>query len=123
GAGAAEVDEGDERGGGVKAEAAVADQADLAVEALEAAVGQAEADGGEDAVAVGAQRAGERDERSQSGSRCPGTPGVEVLGSMAWVVEVVEQSQFFAQQEGAVEALVGLLDLAEGGELADGLAL
>src|SRR5206468_11339804 len=57
------------------------------------------------------------------GSRCPGQPGVEVLGRLAWVVEVVEQSQFFAQQEGAVEALVGLLDLAEGGELADGLAL
>jgi len=47
----------------VKSEAAVADQADLGVEALEAAVGQAEADGGEDAVAVGPERAGERDER------------------------------------------------------------
>jgi hypothetical protein len=38
-AGAAEVDEGDERVGGVEAESAVADQADLAVEAFEAAVG------------------------------------------------------------------------------------
>jgi hypothetical protein len=38
-AGAAEVDERDEGVGGVKAEGAVADEADLAVEALEAAVG------------------------------------------------------------------------------------
>jgi hypothetical protein len=38
----------------VKAEAAVADEADLAVEALEAAVGEPEVDRGEDAVAVGA---------------------------------------------------------------------
>ena len=70
-AGAAEVDEGDERVGGVEAEGAVADQADLAVEALEAAVGEAEADGGEDAVAVLAQGAREADERLQPGARWP----------------------------------------------------
>jgi hypothetical protein len=40
----------------------------------------------------------------------------------ARVVEVVEQSQLFAQQEGAIELAVGLLDLPERGELADGLA-
>ena len=50
---AAEVDEGDQGSGGVEAEAAVADQADAAVEAFEAAVGEAESDGGEDAGAVG----------------------------------------------------------------------
>ena len=49
----------------MEAEAAVADQADLAVEALEASVCEAEADGGEDAVAVAADRAGEPDERAQ----------------------------------------------------------
>src|SRR3954465_1327555 len=38
----------------VEAEAAVADQPDAAVEDLEAAAGESEADGGEDAVAVGA---------------------------------------------------------------------
>jgi hypothetical protein len=32
---------------------------------------------------------------------------------------VVEQAEFFAQQEGAVEALVGLADLVQGGEPAD----
>ena len=42
------------------------DQPDLAVEGLEAAVGEAEADGGEDAVAAGAQGAGEPDEGLQS---------------------------------------------------------
>jgi hypothetical protein len=47
----------------VEAEAAVADQADLAVESLEAGVGQVQADGGEDAVAVAADGAGELDER------------------------------------------------------------
>jgi hypothetical protein len=50
----------------VKAEAAVADEADAAVEALEAPVGQAEADGGEDAGAVAADRARELDERKQA---------------------------------------------------------
>jgi len=35
---------------------------------------------------------------------------------------VVEQAQLFAQQEGAVELAVGLLDLVERGELADPLA-
>ena len=72
----------------MEAEAAVADEADLAVEALEAAVGQAEADGGEDAVAVGAEGAGEPDERGEPGSGCPGQPGVEVGGREASVVEV-----------------------------------
>src|SRR4051812_5501551 len=61
--GAAEVNQGDEGCGGVKAEAAVADQADAAVEAFEAAVGQSEADRGEDAGAVAADRARELDER------------------------------------------------------------
>ncbi len=39
------------------------------------------------------------------------------------MVEVVEQPQLLAQQEGAVETRVGLLDFRERGELADGLAL
>ena len=46
----------------MEAEGAVADQADLGVEAFEAAVGEAEADGGKDAVAVLAQGAGEAHE-------------------------------------------------------------
>ena len=104
---AAEVDEGDQGGGGVEAEAAVADQADLAVEAFEAAVGEAEADGGEDAVAVAAEGAREPDERRQPRARRPGQPGVEVRGRERGVGEVVEQPQLFAQQEGAVERLVG----------------
>ena len=62
-AAAAEVDERDQGFGGVKAEGAVADQADLAVEAFVARIGEAEADGGEDAVAVGPKRPGDSDER------------------------------------------------------------
>jgi hypothetical protein len=50
----------------VEAEAAVADQPDAAVEAFEAAVGEPEADGGEHAGAVGADRAREPDVRAQS---------------------------------------------------------
>jgi hypothetical protein len=49
-AGAAEVDEGDQGAGGVEAEAAVADQADAAVEPFEPAVVQAESDRDEDPV-------------------------------------------------------------------------
>jgi hypothetical protein len=44
----------------------VADQADFAVEAFEVAVGEAEADGGEDALAVLTQRAGEPHERPEA---------------------------------------------------------
>ena len=36
---------------------------------------------------------------------------------------MVEQPEFFAQQEGAVEALVDLADLVQRGELADALVL
>jgi hypothetical protein len=62
------VDERDQRVGGAQAVAVVADRADLAVEALEAAVGESEPDGGEDPVAVFAQRAREADERRQPGA-------------------------------------------------------
>jgi hypothetical protein len=44
-----------------------------------------------------------------------------VFGCQRWVVEVVEQSELFAEQEGAVEAAVGGLDFGERGELVDGL--
>src|SRR4051812_16337116 len=105
----------------MESEAAVADEADLAVEAFLAAVGEAEADGGEDAVAVAAQGAGEPDERAQPGAGGPGEPSIEVRGGELGVGQVVEQPELFAQQEGAVEALVDLADLVQRGELADGL--
>jgi hypothetical protein len=103
--------------------AAVADQADLAVEALEAAVGEPEADRGEDPVTVRAQRAREPDEWLEARATGPCEPGVEVRRRERRVVEVVEQPELLAQQERAVERAVGLLDLLERGELADGLAL
>src|SRR3954451_9153644 len=55
-------------------------------------------------------RAGQRDEGPQSGARGPGQPGVEVRGRQASVVEVIEQPQLFAQQEGPVEPAVGVAD-------------
>jgi hypothetical protein len=45
----------------VEAEGAVGEQPDLGVEAFHAAVGEAQSDRGEDAVAVAADRAGELD--------------------------------------------------------------
>ena len=50
----------------MEAEGAVADQTDLAVERFESTIGEAEADGGKDAVAVRSQGAGEADERLQA---------------------------------------------------------
>jgi hypothetical protein len=70
-----------------------------------------------------ARRVRQGDEGSEPRARGPGQPRVKVRGRQAGVVEVVEQPQLFAQQEGAVEPSVGVLDLPEGGQLADGLAL
>jgi len=85
----------------VEAEGAVAGQADLRVEAFEAAVGEPEADGGEDALAVAADRPRELDERPQLRATRPGEPGGEVLGCGARVLEVVERPQLLLEQEGA----------------------
>ena len=60
-------------------------------------------------------RSRERAAQASQASRC--------AGASAGSAQVVEQPQLFAQQEGAVEAAVGVLDLAERGELADGLVL
>jgi hypothetical protein len=51
-----------------KPKAAVREQADLRVQRLHAAVGEPEADGGEDAGPVAADRAGELDERLELGA-------------------------------------------------------
>ena len=105
----------------MEAEAAVADEADTAVESFEAAVVEAEADGGEDAGAVAADRWGELDERFEFRPRCPGKPRVEVRLRQSRIVKLVEQSELFLEQEGAEHRLVRLLDLGEQRELRDGL--
>ena len=122
-AAAAEVDQGDQWGGGVKAEAAVADQSNAAVEAFEAAVGQPEADRGEDARAVAAQRAGGLDERGEPGARGPANPGVQVRRRERRIFKRVEQPQLVVEQEGAVEPAVADVDLAERAELVEVLAV
>src|SRR5687768_10512414 len=78
-------------------------------------------DRGEDPVAVLAQGAREPDERLEPGARCPGQPCVEVRRRQRWIIEVVEQPELFAQEEGAVEAAVLVLDFGERGELSDRL--
>jgi hypothetical protein len=122
-AGAAEVDERDQRLRAVEPEAAVADEADAAVESFESAVVEAEPDRVEDPGPVAADRAGELDEWLESGPGCPAEPGVEVLGRERGVVEVVEEPELFLEQERAVERPVGLLDFAELRELIDRLLL
>jgi hypothetical protein len=92
---------------------------DLGVEAFEAAVGESKADRGEDAVAVLAQGPREPDERLQPRAGSPGQPGLEVCRRERGVGQVVEQAELFAQQEGAVEALIDLADLVQRRELAD----
>jgi hypothetical protein len=64
----AEVDEADEGFGSVEAVAAVADEPDLGVQSLKPRVAQSEVDGGEDAVLVFADCAGELDERLELGA-------------------------------------------------------
>ena len=97
----------------MQAVAAVREQPDLVVQAFEAGVGESEADGGEDPVAVAAQGAGELDEGPEFGACGPGQPGVEVRGGLGGVGELVEGAQLFFEQVGAVERLVGGLDVRE----------
>ena len=87
----------------MKGEAAVADEPDAAVETFEASVVEAEADRGEDPVAVTADGAGELYERLQPGAGGPGEPGVDVLGRERGIFELVEDAELFFEQEGSVD--------------------
>ena len=60
--------------------------------------------------------------KGRAGSEAQASQASRCAGARRRVVEVVEQPELFAQQEGAVEPGVGLLDVAEGGQLAEGLA-
>ena len=53
----------------------------------------------------------------------PAQAVVEVRGRWARVVELLEEPELFAQQEGAVQPRVGLLDVAEFDDVGQGLAL
>jgi hypothetical protein len=107
----------------MESEAAVADEADAAVEAFEPAVVEAEADGGQDPVVVAADGAGELDEWLEPGAGRPGQPGVEVRGRERGVVELGEQPELFLEQERAVERLVGFAGPRRVCELVDRLLL
>src|SRR5680860_1593576 len=71
--------------GGVKAKGAASDQSDGRVSTLDPAVGQAQADGGEDAVAVGADGAAQLDERGQPRALRPAAPAVQEAGDFGGV--------------------------------------
>jgi len=78
----AEVGEGEHRQsdqgvGAVEAEGAAGDQPDLGVDRLDAGVGAAVLDGGEDPDALVGDRAGELDERRQATSPGPLQPRLE----------------------------------------------
>src|SRR5680860_657035 len=68
--------------GGVKPEGAPGDEADGRVSTPDAAVGQARVDGGLDAVAVGADGAGQLDEGGQARALRPGAPACEQVGDL-----------------------------------------
>src|SRR6478752_4519638 len=89
-AAAAEVDHGDDGGGGVVAVAAVVDEADFGVGAFEFPVGESELDGCEDAVSVVSDGLGEPDECGDAAAAGPGEPPVEVGWGVGGVGEPVE---------------------------------
>lgn len=81
-------DEGASGGGGVKSEGASCEETDSGISTLDSAVGQAQADGCEDPVAVFADGASQLDEGRQARALRPGAPAVEqsddlVLGEVA----------------------------------------
>lgn len=85
----------------MEAVGAMAEEADLVVQAFEPAVGEAVLDRGDDALAVLAERAAELDEGREPGSRRPGEPGAEPLLGLGRrpVVEIAER---LLEQVGAV---------------------
>jgi len=101
----------------VVAVAAVVDQADLAVETFELGVRQAELDGGEDAVAVGSDGPGQRDERGDAAAAGPGQPPVEMLRCVLGSGEAVEVAEPFFELPAPVEDVSVAAQLVEDLEL------
>jgi hypothetical protein len=101
----------------VVAVAAVVDEADLAVEPLELAVGQAQVDSGQELVAVAADGARQVQHGRDAGAAGAGEPGVQVgVGTAAWG-QPVQVAQRFLQDPGAEQ------DMAGAAQLGDRLAL
>jgi hypothetical protein len=94
---------------------AVVDEADLAVDAFEAAVGEASFDGGGDAVEVLADPFHEILERAEAAAKGSGAPCLEVGASVGRVDAAVELTELFFELPGpeqAVAAAAGLADEA-----------
>src|SRR5207249_5254248 len=92
--------------------AAVVDQADLRVQALQLRVRQAEPNGIEDAAAVGSDRLGELDHGGDAAPASPSQPGVETLRSFGRAGSV-DVSEGLLDQVGAVQDTVLGLELLE----------
>jgi hypothetical protein len=106
----------------VEAKGASGDQADLGVDRFEAGVGEAVLDRGEDPGALVGDGAGELGERFEPRSPGPLDPAVEQRDRRGrW--EAVDLAELLFQEVGAIEALVGLLDVGELDLLAGGEVL
>ena len=94
-------------------------QADLGVDGLDAAVGQALGEGGLDVGPVPGDRLGQLHEGGDAAAPGPGQPRLEQHGG-PHTLEREHQPEFFLQQVGAVEAVVDLGDPGEFGALVGG---
>ena len=109
--------EGDEGVGGSEAERDPGDQADLGVDRLDAPVGQAVLDRGEDRRLVFDDAALQVDERRDAAAAGPADPGLECLDGLV-VGKLEDGSQAFFERVGAVQPGVGLGDPGQLGPLA-----
>ncbi len=103
----------------MEAVAAMGQQADLVVHALEAGVGQPRVDGGKDAVEVLADGAGETNEGFQTGPLCPGDSGFHGTPGAPWALVVEDVEEGLLQQVGAVHGVVASSHEVELGLLGD----
>ena len=88
--------------GGVESERAAGDKPHAVVQSLYTCVGEVEADGGEDAVAVRADGAGEADEPGDAAALRPGAPAVQQRGDVAVAqVGIEDAAQGFFELVGA----------------------
>lgn len=96
----------------MESERAADDQAQLGVHLLDACVRQAVLDRGLDPGTLLGDRAGELDERLETAPAGPAQPGVEQHDRLL-VADAVDLAGVLAEQVGAVQPLVALLDPGE----------
>src|SRR6266540_1315568 len=103
---------------------AAGDEPHLVVERLDSGVVDPQPDGGEDALAVGTDGAGEGDERRQAAAAGLGAPAVQQLGGLAWGAVAGENlAQRLLEPVGAPGRPAVAAQLAQRGGLGVGQAL